>query len=345
MGYPGREDSERGRAAGIGVLISNLGTPEAATAAAVRPWLRQFLSDPRVVELPRLPWLLLLNCVVLLTRPARSAKAYRSIWTAAGSPLALHTRAQAQALQQLLRERHGDQLELRHAFRYGRPSLADGVQALLQAGADRLLVLPLYPQYSSATGGSTFDAIAAELRKCRRVPDLRLLSHYHDQPGYIQLLADAIREYQRSHGVAQQLLLSFHGLPQRSVEQGDPYYNQCRNTAHLLAGKLGLRDDQYLVTFQSRFGAAQWLQPYTGDALVDLARNGTRSVQVVCPGFAADCLETLEEVAIGYRQVFLDNGGEQYQYIPALNASAPHIRFLADLIGDNLRGWLDERTT
>ena len=343
MSYTNQADFDHGRLMKTGVLITNLGTPEAPTAKALRPWLREFLSDPRVVEIPRPLWWLILNGIVLLTRPARSAKAYRSIWMEQGSPLAVHTRHQFEALQRQLRGRHGEQVELQYAFRYGRPSIAQGIQALMDAGAGRLLLLPLYPQYSASTGGSSFDALAADLCKRRRVPDLRVITHYHDHPGYIALLADSIRSHQQLHGVPEQLVMSFHGLPQRYLEQGDPYYCECRKTARLLAEHLGLQPDQYVVAFQSRFGAAQWLQPYTGATLRELAEGGARFVQVVCPGFSVDCLETLEEIAIAGRRLFLDAGGEVFQYIPALNADDAHISFLADLVTENLQGWLQQQ--
>ncbi|MCZ6828538.1 MAG: ferrochelatase [Gammaproteobacteria bacterium] len=342
MAYRNHSDFDHSQVGRIGVLITNLGTPTEPTPRGVRPFLREFLSDPRVVEIPRLLWWIILNGIVLPIRPARSARAYKSIWTEAGSPLLIHTRAQADALQLKLRDEYGEQVLVDCAFRYGEPSIGHGVQSLLDQGARRVLVLPLYPQYSSATGGSTFDALAGDFSRRRWLPELRFITHYHDNPAYITALAESITAFRELHGGAQKLVFSFHGTPRSFLENGDPYYCECQKTARLLARQLGLQDDEHVTTFQSRFGAAQWLQPYTDVTLQELAAQGINSVQVVCPGFSADCLETLAEIAIENRDLYLTAGGERYEYIPALNAEPAHIEMLASLVGDNLQGWLRE---
>ena len=342
MAYRNHPDFDHSQEARIGVLISNLGTPTEPTPEGVRPFLREFLSDPRVVEIPRLLWWLILHGVILLIRPARSARAYKSIWTASGSPLLIHTRAQADALHQRLSEEYGEQVLVECAFRYGEPSIGHGVQALLDRGARKVLVLPLYPQFSSATGASTFDALARDFTRRRWLPELRFITHYHDTPGYITALAQSITAFREVHGAAQKLVFSYHGLPRSSLDNGDPYYCECQKTSRLLAQELGLQEDEYIASFQSRFGVAQWLQPYTDVSLQLLAKQGITSVQVVCPGFSADCLETLQEIAIENRDLYLAAGGERYEYIPALNAEPAHIDMLTGLVKENLQGWLQE---
>jgi ferrochelatase len=342
MAYNNTPDFEHDQEGKIGVLISNLGTPTQPTAQGVRPFLREFLSDPRVVELPRLLWWIILHGVILRVRPARSARAYKSIWTEAGSPLMVHTRAQADALRKNLSELVGEQVVVACAFRYGEPSIGHGVQELLDQGARKVLVLPLYPQYSSSTGGSTFDALAQDFTRRRWLPELRFITHYHDNPGYIVALTQSIKSFRELHGAAQKLVFSYHGSPRHYLDNGDPYFCECQKTSRLLAQALGLQEDEYVTTFQSRFGAAEWLQPYTDITLESLASNGITSVQVVCPGFSADCLETLEEIAIENRDRYLTAGGERYEYIPALNAEPAHVDMLAKLVMDNLQGWLRE---
>jgi ferrochelatase len=324
----------------IGILITNLGTPAAPTASAVRPYLKQFLSDQRVVDIPRLLWWPILNLIILSLRPRRSARLYAKVWTEEGSPLLVHTRAQAAALAKSLTQEFGDRIVLEYGFRYGEPSFGQALQSLVDRGARKLLVLPLYPQYSGATGGSTFDALSADLAARRWVPDLRLITHYHDHPGYIAALAASIRRHWEAHGRAEKLVLSFHGIPELQRDRGDPYYCECLKTGRLLAEALGLVETDYVISFQSRFGPSEWVKPYTDKVLEELAGAGERSVQVVCPGFSADCLETLEEIAIQYAEVFEAAGGERFEYIPALNSESGHIAFLQDLLRENLQGWL-----
>ncbi len=321
-----------------GVLLANLGTPDAPTPAALRRYLAEFLWDSRVVEIPRPVWWLILHGIILRVRPAQSARKYRLIWTPNGSPLLAIGRSQAAALAAALAERHPGPVRVALGMRYGNPSIASALAELRAAGARRLLVLPLYPQYSAATTASTFDAIAAELRTWRWLPELRFVTQYHDDPGYLGALADAIRAA-RAEQPGERLLFSFHGLPRRNLLAGDPYHCQCHHTARLVAERLGLQSNQWAVAFQSRFGRAEWLQPYTSVLLADWAKAGIGSVDVVCPGFAADCLETLEEIAIENRRTFLEAGGERYRYLPALNDAPAHIDALAALIGHHAAGW------
>jgi len=322
-----------------GVLITNLGSPDAPTPTAVRRYLAEFLADPRIVELPRWLWWLILHGIILRVRPARSARAYAKIWTAQGSPLLEISRQQQAALQQALQARWPGPIQVVLGMRYGQPSIATALAELRAAGARRVLVLPLYPQYASATTGSTFDAVAAVLQGWRWLPDLRFISHYHDDAGYIRVLAEHIQTYWAAQGRPDKLLFSFHGIPQRTFLAGDPYHCECHKTARLVAEQLGLAADNWQVCFQSRFGREAWLQPYTDHTLQALGAAGMRRVDVVCPGFSADCLETLEEIDEQNRALFLQAGGQAFHYIPALNAHPDHIALLSDLIARELQGW------
>ena len=329
------------RAPRVGVLMVNLGTPDAPDRKSVRRYLKEFLWDPRVVEGPRLPWWLALNLVVLNTRPARSARAYASVWTEHGSPLLAISKRQFHAVRQCLAERCGDEVTVRLAMRYGNPSIRDGLRSMADEGMTRLLIVPMYPQYSATTTASVFDAVVAELKTWRRLPELRFAGPWHDHPGYVEALAASVREHRAAHGEADVLLMSFHGIPREYFDRGDPYYCYCRKTARLLAEALGLDDERCRVAFQSRFGPRKWLEPYTDETLKSLPETGVRAVQVICPGFSADCLETLEEIAVENRKAFLDSGGERYEYIPCLNDRADHVRFLADFIETHTAGWRD----
>ncbi|WP_369742382.1 ferrochelatase [Pseudidiomarina sp. PP-1MA] len=323
----------------IGVLITNLGTPDAPDTPSLRRYLRQFLSDPRVVEVPRLLWWLILNLVILVIRPKRSAAAYKTVWTERGSPLLFHTQDQQRALQQALARDYGDDVLVEFAMRYGNPSIQQGLQSLFEQGARKLMVLPLYPQYSAATSGSTFDAIAADFTQRRWLPDFRFIAHYHDYAPYIKAVAQSIERYWQHHGKPDKLVLSYHGVPLKYLHQGDPYHCECHKTSRLIAEQLGLGKDQYVTTFQSRFGREEWLQPYTDATLKALPGQGVKNIHVVCPGFSADCLETIEEIGEENREYFIEAGGENYAYIPALNAEPEHIEALAQLVRDNLVGW------
>jgi ferrochelatase len=320
-----------------GVLLINLGTPDAPTAPALRRYLAEFLADPDVVTLPRLLWLPLLHLVVLRTRPAKSAEAYARIWTPKGSPLLVNSRALEAKLQVALQPKGSIPVAVALGMRYGRPSLASALAALREAGVTRLLLLPLYPQYAAATTASSFRAVSRELKRMRWSPQLGTVHDYHDQPAYLSALAESVRGFWRKHGQAQKLLISFHGIPQQVSDAGDPYARQCHFTAAAMARQLGLRDDQWQICFQSRFGKARWLQPYTEAVLRDCAAQGVHDVDVVCPGFAADCLETLEEIALRYAEGFRAAGGSALRYIPALNDGDGHVRVLADTVLAHLK--------
>ncbi len=342
MKYTSTRNFDHEQSPRVGILLTNLGTPAAPEKKALRAYLKEFLSDPRVVEVPRLLWWFILNGVILNIRPARSAAAYRTVWTEQGSPLLLHTRNQAGAIRALLNEQLEQTVLVDFAMRYGQPAIAEVVQSMLDRGVRKLLVLPLYPQYSGATTASTFDALATDFTRRRWLPELRFVSHYHDHPAYIEALAASISAFRDEHGKADKLVFSYHGTPQRYLDEGDPYYCHCLKTSRLAAERLGLDKDEYLSTFQSRFGKAQWLKPYTDETLKGLPAQGSTSVQIVCPGFSADCLETLEEIAVENRDYFLQAGGEKFEYIPCLNSSAGHIDALAQIARDNLTDWIDE---
>ena len=324
----------------LGVMVSNLGTPDAPTAPALRRYLAEFLWDPRVVEAPRPLWWLALHGVILRVRPRRSAAAYRRVWEADGSPLLSIALRQREALAATLADRLSRPVRVALGMRYGRPALGRALTELTEAGCEKVLVLPLYPQYSGSTSGSTLDAVAAGLTGLRRVPSLRFVADYHDDGGYIAALASSIRDHWAAQPPGERLLFSFHGIPRSYADAGDPYPEQCRRTAQRVAAELGLPDDRWQLVFQSRFGPKEWLQPYADKTLEALPGQGVKSVDVVCPGFSADCLETLDEMAEENRHVFLRAGGERYTYISALNDRADHIDALADLIERNLGGWL-----
>jgi ferrochelatase len=337
--YSGESAFLHGQVDRAGVLLVNLGTPDAPTPKALRRYLAEFLWDPRVVELPRPLWWLILHGVILRLRPPRSARAYRKVWTEQGSPLLVISQRQRSALQAALDERvpGGSPVEL--AMRYGRPAIRDALAALRRAGVRRLLVLALYPQYSATSTASVFDAVVDELKTWRWLPELRFVNRYGDDAGYIQALRERIERHWSGHGRGERLLFSFHGLPRRCLLQGDPYHCQCHGTARRLAEALGLDETRWRVAFQSRFGREEWLRPYTDQVLRDWAGEGVRSVDVVCPGFAADCLETLEEIAMQNRAVFLQAGGERFAYIPALNDEPAHIQALSELVMRHMQGW------
>lgn len=323
-------------AAHDGVLLVNLGSPAAPTTAAVRRYLAQFLSDPRVIEIPRALWLPILYGAILLVRPARSARKYREIWSESGSPLAVHTARQAGLLSEALAAR-SPAWRVEHAMRYGSPSIGSALDRLRAASCDRILVLPLYPQYAASTTASTMDDVGAWMRRVRNVPELRFVKHFHDHPAYIAALAAGVRRHWQLHGRGAMLVMSFHGLPQFTLERGDPYHSECQKSARQLADALELGDHEWRVTFQSRFGRAAWLQPYTESTLVRLAREGAARVDVVCPGFVSDCLETLEEIGIAARQAFIAAGGHELHLVPCLNESAEWIRALDALCAEH--GW------
>lgn len=339
MKYIGSPEFSHQQTDKIGVLITNLGTPDAPNPKALHRYLKEFLWDPRVVEVPRLIWWFALHGVILRIRPRRSAKSYATVFTDKGSPLLFHTEAQASALGQHLRTLGHENLVVDFAMRYGNPSIAQVMESMFNKGVRKLLVLPLYPQYSGSTAASTFDAISADFSKRRWLPDFRFVSHYHDYAPFIDAAATRIKAYWDEHGRADKLLLSYHGVPMRYLHSGDPYHCECHKTSRLIAEKLGLRADEYITTFQSRFGREEWLRPYTDATLKSFPGQGVKSVQVFCPGFSADCLETIEEIGEENKEYFLEAGGERYEYISALNDRPEHIQALAQLVLDNLHGW------
>ena len=320
------------------ILFCNLGTPDAPTAPALRRYLAEFLGDSRVVEIPKPIWWLILHGIILRVRPAKSAAKYASIWTDAGSPLLVHTRAQAEGLQQALTAR-GHHVLVRHAMRYGQPGIDAQLDALKTEGVTRVLVVPAYPQYSGTTTASVFDAFYRWSLNIRQLPEFRFVNRYHDDAGYISALAARVRTHWQSHGQGEVLVMSFHGVPERTLQLGDPYHCECMKTGRLLAEALGLPREKVRITFQSRFGKAKWLEPYTEPTLVELAQKGIKSVDVVCPGFTADCLETLEEIQQEAREAFVHAGGERFEYIPCLNDSSEWVAALADLTERHLQGW------
>jgi protoporphyrin/coproporphyrin ferrochelatase len=341
MRYLPEPKHQHGTIPKTGILLINLGTPQAPTAKALRPYLKQFLSDPRVVEIPRLIWWLILHGVILNTRPKKSALKYAKIWGKKGSPLAVHTAKQASLLKGYLGDRIRSPFAVAWAMRYGNPSIKASLAELRNQACDRILVLPLYPQYAASTTASSFDAVFDAVKHMRNAPALRLIKHYHDHRGYIAALAKNVSEYWLASGRPDKLVMSFHGLPRFSLDRGDPYFCECQKTGRLLAEALGLAPDRYQVTFQSRFGRAEWLKPYTLDTLRELGKRKIRRVDVVCPGFVSDCLETLEEIAIENKAAYIEAGGQEFHYIECLNERHEWIQALADIALENLQGWSD----
>lgn len=337
MAFKGRSDYVHGSTAKIGILLINLGTPASLTVKAIRAYLREFLSDPRVVEIPRPLWWLILNLFILPFRPGKLIHAYRKIWTSVGSPLATNTLLQALILQDALKEGNGENTLVTYAMCYGQPSIAQKIDYLLQNNVQKLLILPLYPQYSATTTAAVFDLVAKSLQQHRWIPELRFITDYHDEPSYIDACVQRIRS-QRTDP-QRPLLFSFHGLPRKNLLMGDPYHCYCHASAYQIAQRLGLDDNQWFVSFQSRFGFAEWLQPYTDQLLQSLPAKGIREIDVFCPGFSSDCLETLEEIAIQNRDFFLAAGGKTFQYLSALNTTPEHIACLHDLIKKHTAGW------
>lgn len=352
-----------------GILLINLGTPDAPTAAAVKPYLREFLSDPRVVEIPRVLWWPILNGIILNTRPKKSAEKYAQIWTTEGSPLLVHTQRQAKLLRGYLGESlksasarpltltlsQGERgqsaippenggigsVSIEFAMRYGNPSVASSLEKLKQQNCGRILIFPLYPQYAASSTATAMDAVFDALRAMRNMPEIRTIRSFHDHPGYIAALAQSVRDDWMKNGRPDKLVMSFHGVPRRSLEKGDPYHCECQKTGRLLAEALGLEQDRYRISFQSRFGRAEWLKPYTTATLEELGKQGTKRVDVICPGFVGDCLETLEEIALEGKASFLGAGGKEFHYIPCLNERDDWIHALCDIVSENLHGWTD----
>lgn len=334
-------DYQHGTPAKTAVLLVNLGTPEAPTAAAVKPYLREFLSDPRVVEIPRAIWWLILYGIILNVRPKKSAEKYTAIWTKEGSPLKVHTEKQAKLLKGLLGQR-GQQPTIAWAMRYGKPGVPEVLSRLKAEGATRILIVPLYPQYAASTTGSVMDAVSGWLQATRNQPEIRSIRNYHDNEAYLAALEQTVRTHWQVNGhpeASYRLVMSFHGLPKFHLEKGDPYHCECLKTGRLLAERLNLKHDQYKITFQSRFGRTEWLQPYTAPTLQALGKEGVERVDVICPGFVSDCLETLEEIALEAKTDFLSAGGKVFHHIPALNEHPLWIEALAGIVEQHLQGW------
>jgi ferrochelatase len=329
----------------LGVLLVNLGTPDAPTVTAVRRYLAEFLWDPRVVEIPRPIWWLILHGIILRLRPARSAHAYQSVWGEGGSPLLQISRQQADGLQRLLTDQFGGAVRVSLGMRYGNPSIPAALAQLRAARVRRLLVLPLYPQYSATTTASTFDAVTRELSRWRWIPELRFVNQYHDEPAYIAALVASIRDQWRAHGEPERLLFSFHGIPKDYFLGGDPYHCQCHKTARLVTESLDLSPQRWSLAFQSRVGTKEWLRPYTDETLKAWGAAGLGSVQVITPGFAADCLETIEEIGVENRAYFQGAGGGAYGYIPCLNDRSDHLEMLAALVRRHGAGWPEVSNT
>lgn len=335
----GERSFVHGKESPVGVLVTNLGTPDAPSTEALRKYLGEFLWDSRVVEIPRWAWWPILHGFILRFRPSRSAKNYLRIWDNEGSPLLLMAQKQVAALQAYLNDQYPGPVVAALGMRYGNPSIESALEKLRDANVQRLLVFPLYPQYSAATTASTFDAVSAVFNRWRWIPEMRMITQYCDDAGYIGALANSIREHWKRHGRDGRLLMSFHGMPKRTLGAGDPYYCQCQKTARLVAARLELSDEEWYVTFQSRFGREEWLQPYTDKTLKAWAKEGVKRVDVLAPGFSADCVETLEELDLENREVFIGAGGEDYFYIPALNERDDHIRALGELVLRHTQGW------
>jgi ferrochelatase len=339
MRYLGSPDFNHEATERLGILLVNSGTPDSPSTRDVRRFLGRLLGDPRVVELPRLLWLPLLHGIILRTRPFRSARKYRRIWTPDGSPLLLHMQRLREQLAAQLAKRVIAPIAVEIGMLYANPSVPAALARLRAAGATRMLVLPLFPQYSGAATAPVFDQVTAELRRWRWVPELRFVGEYHEEPGYIGALAASVREHWQVHGQTEHLVMSFHGIPEKYFRNGDPYFCKCHKTARLLAEELNLPEGSWTVSFQSKYGPGLWLKPYTDDVVEVLPTRGIRDVTVVCPGFSVDCLETLEEIAIENRERFLQAGGTRFEYVPALNSRRDHAVTLADLVSRHLGGW------
>lgn len=330
--YAGQSKKIHDCSAKTGVLLTNLGTPDSPTPSALRRYLGEFLSDPRVVEIPRLLWLIILHGIILRVRPKKSAKLYESIWTEQGSPLLVISQQQKEKVAQALGNKYGDKVVVDVAMRYGNPAIGQALDKFQAQGVDNIIVLPLYPQYAGPTTGATFDAVFNKIRTWRWVPSIHFQSGYHDHPRYINALASRVRQHIATHGKPDKLVFSYHGMPKYFLEQGDPYYCFCHKTTRLVVEALGLQKEDYVMTFQSRFGKAEWLKPYTDETLAELAQNGHNHIAIISPAFSADCLETLEELVHENREIFIAAGGEEYHYISALNDDDLHIDTMLALI-------------
>lgn len=340
--YNPEPDFKHGDQLKVGILLANLGTPDAPTARALKPYLRQFLMDKRVVEIPRFIWWWILNCIILVIRPSKSAEKYAQVWTKDGSPLLVYAKKQRQMLQGYLGQKIKSPFVIELGMSYGNPSMQSAIENLKAQHCDKILVFPLYPQYAASSTAASLDAVWKTLLKMRNVPAIRTIRQYHDHPAYINAMAKSIRAYWSKNGKPEQLIMSFHGVPKVHLTKGDPYHCACHKTARLIAETLELNEKQYQVAFQSRFGKQEWLKPYLAETLETLGQAKTKRIDVVCPGFSSDCLETLEEIAMEGKEIYQSNGGGEYHYIPALNAQEPWIHAMTDIALEHLQGWVHE---
>lgn len=337
--FLGTPDYKHGTPDRIGVLLLNLGTPDEPNRPALRRYLKEFLSDRRVIEVPKLLWQAILRGVILNIRPQRVAKDYQEIWMDEGAPLLVYGKRQRDKLQARLDAQNPDTWKVALGMRYGNPSVKSALMELKEANCQKIVVLPLYPQYSAATTASTFDAVVNELTSWRLVPEMRFINNYYEEPTYLQAMVNSIQEHWDEHGRGQKLLFSMHGMPLEYLQKGDPYHCLCHKSARLIAEKLGLERDQWEVSFQSRFGPAEWLKPYTDKRMEALPGEGIKSLDVVCPGFSTDCLETIEEIGEENREYFEEAGGETFHYIPCLNDRDDHMDALLDVVNKHTQGW------
>jgi len=342
MDYLPEPQHQHGTVSKTAILLVNLGTPDAPTPLAVRRFLKQFLSDPRVIEIPRALWLPILHGFILNVRPIRSAKKYACIWSKDGSPLKGHTERQARLLRDYFSLQVHSPITVDFAMRYGEPSIPGTLARLKSEGCDRILVMPMYPQYAASTTASALDEVAEYLQRVRNVPEIRVVKHFHDHPAYIGALARLVRDHWGRSGRPDKLVMSFHGLPRYTLTRGDPYHCECQKTARLLADELQLAESHWQIAFQSRFGPTEWLKPYTASTLADYGRQGLRRVDVICPGFVADCLETLEEIGIEGKGIFLGAGGKEFHLLPCLNERDDWIRSFASIAREHLANWVSE---
>jgi len=324
----------------VGILLANLGTPDAPTAKALRPYLNQFLMDRRVVEIPRFIWWWILNCIILVIRPKKSAEKYAQVWMQEGSPLLVHAKNQTQLLRGYLGQKIKSPFAVELGMSYGNPSMQSAIEKLKVQHCNKILVFPLYPQYAASSTAASLDAVWKTLLKMRNVPAIRTIKHYHDHPAYIQALADSINKFWQINGKPEKLIMSFHGVPKFHLMKGDLYHCECHKTGRLIAEALGLNQDQYQIAFQSRFGKQEWLKPYLASTLEALGQQKVKRIDIVCPGFSSDCLETLEEIAMEGKHIFQSNGGGAYHYIPALNESEAWIHAMTTIALENLQGWV-----
>jgi len=343
--YLGIENYKHGTSNKLGILVVNLGTPEAPTAEALRSYLGEFLSDPRVIEIPKFIWNFILHGIILRVRPAKSAKAYAKVWQEGGSPLMVSSRKLTELIADKLKQEYQSDMDVRVAMRYGQPAISKELKSMQENGVQRLIVLPIYPQYSGATIGSVADAVFQEISSWRWIPELRMMGAYHDNPEYIQAIANSVRKSWEQTGQTDKLLISFHGMPKRTLTLGDPYFCHCHKTARLIAEELALAENQWEMMFQSRFGKAEWLQPYAQQRFEELPKEGSKRVSIICPGFAVDCLETLEEIRLEGAKSFKECGGEEFHYIDCLNTSDEHVELLVNQIADHAGSWLNKKST